>query len=301
MSRSFMGREIIATVAAIGLIGTAANAILVDGAAELDYGAPRAVQDTQTQFGDSTGTNNGSELDQGFGQVDGGTLYLMLAGNLQNNFNKVEIFIDSIAGGQNQLRGDNPDVDFNGLNRMGDDGGGNGLKFDAGFEPDFYYTFTWGNVPGEMFGNAAELLTLGGGSGGYLGSIAVPGGIGSGMMGAISVGFNDSNTAGVTGGTGPDSGAGVLTGLELGIPLSLIGNPTGDIMVSAFINGSGHDFLANQVLGGIGGGANLGEPRNVDFSLQDGDQFFTIPEPATGLLLGLGALVIAWRRRRVAG
>ena len=51
----------------------------------------------------------------------------------RRGFNKLDIFIDAIDGGQLKLRGDNPNVDFNGLNRMGDDGSNNGLRFDDEF------------------------------------------------------------------------------------------------------------------------------------------------------------------------
>ncbi|HEX7010851.1 MAG TPA: PEP-CTERM sorting domain-containing protein, partial [Phycisphaeraceae bacterium] len=66
-------------------------------------------------------------------------------------------------------------------------------------------------------------------------------------------------------------------------------------------NGGGHDFLSNQVLGGLSAGTgNLGEPRNVNFASQDGDQFFTvlIPEPASLVLCGIGGLLLASRCRR---
>ena len=55
----------------------------------------------------------------------------------------------------------NPDADFNGLNRMGDDGSGNGLKFDTGFEADYWIGFTNGNNPVQVFSNAAVLRTDG--------------------------------------------------------------------------------------------------------------------------------------------
>ncbi|MBX3357614.1 MAG: hypothetical protein KF745_04220 [Phycisphaeraceae bacterium] len=64
----------------------------------------------------------------------------------------------------------------------------------------------------------------------------------------------------------PTSGAGVSTGVEVSIPLANIGNPSeAAIRIAAFINGSNHDFMANQVVGGIPAQANLGEPRNVNF------------------------------------
>ena len=278
----------------------------VDGTADAEYGAALAVQNTETQFGDSNlgvvDFANGSELDQGFGTIANGVLYLHLAGNLESNFNKLEVFINTGAGGQNKLRGDNPDVDFNGLNRMGDDGSGNGLTFDAGVDPDFWLSMTGGNSPYQLFANYAELLTLGGGQGYYLGAgSAVSDGTldNSGFNPhGIKVTINNSNTGGVGGGTGLDDGSGVTTGIEWAIPLSALGDASGPLDICTFINGSGHDFLSNQVLGGIGGGANLGEPRNVNFGNIDGSQRFTVvPEPGTLALLALAGLASMRRRR----
>ena len=122
--------------------------------------------------------------------------------------------------------GDNPDVDFNGLNRMGDDGGGNGLTFDAEFEPDHFLAFTGSGDPYVLYGHYAELLTGGGGDGYFLGEG------GAGTDGTLTGGFNPNgiratidnrNTSGVVAGTGPDSGHGVTTGLELSIPLAALG------------------------------------------------------------------------------
>ncbi|GIV21735.1 MAG: hypothetical protein KatS3mg023_3486 [Armatimonadota bacterium] len=277
----------------------------IDGSWDPEYRI-LAVQDTQTGFGDSNlgmvDYANGSELDVAYGIVKNGWLYLLLAGNLESNFNKLEIFFDTRPGGQNRLRGDNPDVDFNGLNRMGDDGSGNGLTFDPDFEADFWMGVTGGGSPYRLYANYAELGSPGVGL--YLGNTgAVSDGVlvdGNNPFG-IRVTINNSNVGGVTGGTGSGSGMDVMTGVELAIPLSAIGSPTsGFIKVSAFINGSGHDYLSNQVLAGIGGGGNLGEPRLVNFGNIPGDQYFLVPVPEPSslsvLLLGLGAWAI--RRRR---
>ncbi|MCS6949103.1 MAG: dockerin type I domain-containing protein [bacterium] len=240
-----------------------------------------AVQDTQTGFGDSNlglvDYANGSELDVAYGVIKDGVLYLLLAGNLESNFNKLEIFFDTRPGGQNRLRGDNPDVDFGGLNRMGDDGSGNGLTFDPDFAADFWIGVTGGGAPYRLYANYAELGNPGVGL--YLGNTgAVSDGVlvdGNNPFG-IRVTINNSNVAGVTGGTGVGNGAGVLTGVELAIPLSAIGNPSGPFKVCVFINGLFHDFLSNQVLAGIGGGGNLGEPRQVNFGSIPGNQYFVV-------------------------
>lgn len=274
---------VLASAASFALAGVALAAPpVVDGTLDAAaYGPAKKLQDTPTGFGDSTlgnvGTANGSELDAAYGVIAGGKLHLFFAGNLESNFNKIEIFIDSKLGGQNKLRGDNAGVDFGGLNRMGDDGSNNGLKFDADVEADY-----WIGGTGEgtaLYGNYAVLETTGGGAGFYVGtgSYGSDGTLTGGDVGAPSIllTINNSNTAGVDD-TNVNDPSTVTTGIEVAIPMADIGNPIGKIRVSAFINGSSHDFLSNQVLGGIGGGSNLGEPRNVDFANIVGDQFFSV-------------------------
>ena len=234
----------------------------LDGDAQADYGAALSIQNTQTQYGDSTlgliDYANGSELDAAYGTIRGGVLYLVLAGNLESNWNTIDIFIDSASGGQNRLRGDNPDLDLNGLNRMGDDGSGNGLTFDAGFAPDYWLSFKGGDVGfGYYFaGFYAELPTGGSGQGYWLGNgDTETGGELSGGTNphGIRATIDNSNTAGVIAGIGADSGAGVTTGWELSVPLSAIGDPAGAIEVCAFINNGTHDWMSNQMLGPISG------------------------------------------------
>jgi hypothetical protein len=310
-------RTTLSLIATLGVAASAsAQAIVLDGALDAAYGKPVVVQDTQTGFGNaSSGTidfTNGSELNAAHATIVDGVLYLMLTGNLESNFNKLEVFIDAVAGGQNQLRSDNSGVDFNGLLRMGDDPATpkvvEGLKFDEGFEADLWVGLTCGGGPFAVYMNSAELLTGGGGSGGYLGSG------GAGLAGAqifesgLGFGLDNSNTLGVDGGTGLASGAGVTTGVELRIPLTAIpGYKSGDLKVCVFINGGGHDFISNQVLAPLGGGNNLGEPRTVNFADIPSDQFFVVSNggggnscPADLNLDGvvdsadLGALLSAW-------
>ena len=254
--------------------------VVMDGFADAAYGDPIAVQDTMTGFGDASiglfDFCDGSEIDAIYGFIDDERLNLLLAGNVQSNYNHLELFIDYVEGGQNRIRGDNPGVNFNALGRMGDDGNGNGLTFDEGFEADVYLEFNCGGEKEfSFFASAAQMLTDGGGTGLELG------GAGSGEVlsnfNGMQVALDNSNVAGVVGGNDIDDGSGVLTGVELSIPLDrFVDYAGGDIKVCAFINSSDHSYVSNQAIGGIGGGANLEESRNVDFSAISGDQFVVI-------------------------
>jgi len=251
---------------------------------------------------------NGSEIDGAFGRLFGSQLRVGLSGNLESNFNKLDFFFDVRAGGQNKLRGDNPNVDFNGLNRMGDDGTGNGLRFDSGFEADYWVGYTIGGANPEHYLNAAVLATGGGGPGFFInGSNDKPnnpiiGGGGPRLGGPLSIASNNSNIVGVNSfGNPPDSPPGsVDTGVELWIDLAELGwDGVSPIRMAAFVNGGSHDFASNQWVGGLPATTpNLGEPRFIDLNQFAGNQYVTIiPGPGTLVLLGLGGLV-ALRRRR---
>ncbi len=165
-----------------GAVSMCTATVTMDGEVDAAYGAALWTQTLATQFGDSNLGSidyaNGSEIDGLYGFVcnadlgDGAQdyLFIVVTGNLESNFNKLDLFFDTGAAGQNQLRGDNPNVDFNGLNRMGDEGSGNGLRFDAGFESSFYLTFTGGGDPYATFANYAQTPAAGGGEGAFIGS-----------------------------------------------------------------------------------------------------------------------------------
>ena len=271
--------------------GPQTGPLLVDGQVDELYGEPISIQDTETAFGNSDlgliNYANGSEIDALSARVDEGMLYLMFHGNLESNFNKLDVFIDAIPNeGQNRLRDDNPAVKFGGLNRMGGDGSGDepGLLFDPGFEPDFWCDFTCGGDFGTTFTtymNWSQLLTAGG-EDAVIG-FAGPGGPGAGQAifggNGMIASIDNSNTGGVRGGDGIGDGSGVTTGVEFAIPLSVLGYTDGDALkVAAFVNGPEHNFVSNQVIGPLGGRPNLGEPRTVDFGSIPGDQFAVIVE-----------------------
>ncbi len=247
-------------------------------------------------------------------------LFLFIGGNLETNLNNIEIFIDTDSGtGQPTLVFDdpddpadfgNPDVDFGALQRMGgpfdDDmdpltADQPGFTFDAGFEAEYYYSFR-GNAAGEFFGNFARLARVlpedpnspgdpDPGVGINLGTYDITSGAtaSGGDRGSEPTLFalNNSNVAGVEGDVdqfGSTAGAAsVATGFEIGIDLSDINyDPTnGDTLkVTVFINGNGHSFVSNQFLGGACTD-ELGEPRLVDLSAIDGDQFVELVPAAT--------------------
>ncbi len=199
-------------IAFIGFVlaaaGTASAQPVVNGTVDPVYGPIQWVQSNYTGFGNSSSghidTANGSEIDGLFATVCGNTLYLTLTGNLESNFNKLDLFFDTVAGGQNRLRGDNPNVNFNNLNRMGDDGSGNGLTFDTAFNADYFLSFTCGGSPFATYADFARLRVDAndGGVGRYLGSG------GAGTDGTLSGGdnpdgiritINNSNIGGVIG------------------------------------------------------------------------------------------------------
>ncbi len=185
------------------------------------YGPFVAIQTTNTDFGNNSGIQSGSELDAAYFWNDDSNLYLMFTGNLENNFNRANIFIDSVPGGENVLTADIN----NGGNNPTNDGWANkhaGMRFDAGFSPDFLLIARAGVFMGNTFdldfcsvGNAGVVVT---GANLFNGS---PWGFNGMLLNGIRVGFDDTNTNGVGGGIGPAdqaAAAAVTTGLEFTIP-----------------------------------------------------------------------------------
>lgn len=297
---------------------------IVDGTRDGAYGGPIAVQSVETQFGDSSGgLSGGGELNAAYATIDGGRLYLMLTGNIEPNFNKLSLFIDSRPGGENVLS-NQLQYDFNNVSQNF-----GGLTFDAGFEADYHLYSRWGggafsvdvvdrtNGP-AVTGNGAE-ASVGAGTPVQSGLIN-PGNNGANSVGGRTItgfitqpiifGFNNNNSGGVLGGTGAANAAAAIaatTGLELSIALADLGNP-GVIRIHAVYGNGDNNYHSNQTLaglpagtgnlGGNGAGGFTGSLSGVNFNNFAGNQYFTIvvPEPAT-----LGLMAGAWltmRRRR---
>jgi len=246
----------------------------IDGTKDAEYGAAKAVQTVETGFGD-----NDNELNAAYATCVDGRLSLMITGNLEDNFNKIEIFIDSKAGGQTVF-----DSSGNGnAERM------DGLAFDAGFAADYHLFVRRGTDTFDL-----DFADLGAQtSSSHLDFLAGGGATGSGSTGTgvnaspILAGFDNSNIGGV-GGSAPNAAnqaaaLAVTTGVELGIALADLGYDGSPIRVMVGLNGAGHDYWSNQFLGGLaapqgnlggdGSGGFTGEGA-IDFTLFGGNQYF---------------------------
>ena len=268
--------------------------VQVNGVKDALYGPAVSVQTVQTGFGD-----NQNELNAAYAHVQNGKLHLLLTGNLQDNFNKLEIFIDSI---------DNDGV-FDYVS-AGNDNTANmeGMVFDDGFRPEFHLIARRGsgkfdldiaNIVDLTFDNYENILSFG--TTGY-------GSTGTGDVNAspIRVAYDASNTGGVTGGSAAADNTAALavtTGLEICIDLADLGSPTGEIRIAAMINNSDHNYLSNQVLGGLpantgnlggdGAGNFTGNLGGIDFNTFAGDQFFVVDTAAPASPFRIAGVALA--------
>ncbi|MEM7577269.1 MAG: hypothetical protein AAF328_07310, partial [Planctomycetota bacterium] len=257
------------------LAGTAASAQpVIDGIVDASYGNAVSVQTIQTQFGDVTDPllPNGSELNAAYAQFDETNLYLTFTGNLEPNFNKLVVFFDSVAGGQQTIDPLNNPVNFD--SRIGNGNanawdalapiaadpnadppvdGRSGLVFDNGFLPDYAMLFRRGETFDVDYAQMNQTAVAADEfsdifAGFNSGSPFLPL---EGVNHDFAVGHDDSNLAGVTGGTqaaDQAAAAAVTTGTEIQIPLAALGNPTGDVKITAFISSGSFDFFSNQFL-----------------------------------------------------
>jgi glycosidase len=268
------------------LITSASSQVTVDGTLGISegYGSPLTTQTINTGFGDNNSdisghSNGGSELDAVYGVAYNGYLYLFIAGNLEANGNNINIFIaDGQTGGQQTLE----------ISGSSGQTAMNGSTFSPGFNANLVFSFT--NSTTVLSVNEA-ILSGNSGTESHLGNVALNGGVGNNQNvggSGIAVGFNNLNTGGVNGNSGTVANEAwandVTTGLELAIPLSALGSPTGAIEVLVDINGNGFAYLSNQFLpglpvgtGNLGAGGSYGPGGGV-FNLSSApSEYFTVP------------------------
>ena len=139
--------QLLLAAAAVVAVPAFASAQTVDGMLDVDYGLPLSVQDTRTGFGNNTDSSatvaTGSEIDGVFGNVSGGNLNLLVTGNLETNFNRLVLFFDTGAGGDNVV-GTTPTASAGIL------GDFNGLTFDSGFTANNFLVVNGGQQPGGV-------------------------------------------------------------------------------------------------------------------------------------------------------
>lgn len=302
-----MARRLLLFVMCVLTLPTLAQPV-VNGSLDVDYGPPLTVQTVETSFGDFVppGDLTGAELDAGYATIVGGRLYVLLTGNI-DPVQTLDVFIDSVPGGENVLS-NVPSYD------AGRSANFNGMTFDAGFTADYHLFARFGGVTTTDPFTAAFVARQGGaaamvpGSDGATantvalqasGTIA-PGDIGANASGtaltqALAFAINDNNGAGVAGGTAAANGAAaaaVTTGIEFSIALADLGNPAPGSVIRIFaaINNTDHNFLSNQLLGGVpapqvslggdGAAGFTGSLAGINLNNFAGDQFFSVTVPA---------------------
>ena len=287
----------------LAVVAAAANAQVIDGTAnDAAYGAAKFVQTSATQFGNATNGElgqslGGSEINQVFATYNALGISIAVTGNLENNYNKLALFIDTGNGGENVIGAtQGSTTDFGWLGSL------NGLTFDAGFNAShaLWYRYGGGGAPNQGFVSLASLGASGSDIINASNNTLATNAVSTIVDGGFSFAFNHSNTAGVDGGSAAGASS-VLTGMEVFIPWASLGvvNP-GIIKVAGFVSSSGQ-FLSNQVIGGDALANNLGNAGQVNFANIAGNQYVeVVPEPMTMTALGLGLAALAARKRRKA-
>ncbi len=303
----------------LALSSTVVKGFTIDGTADAGYGPAIVSQQLGTSTFKNTETNidaaNGSELDAAYGVISNGVLYLVIAGNLDtggtdltgNSFDKLNIFFMTGPGGDHTL-GTNYSaaVDFGHMNNLGVNGGTQqngdpGLTFDNDFAANYWIGVTVGpGGAGPKFNvNYEQVCAFCPGI--FLGAVnpsnTPPNNIVVNAQTGIQAALNNSNTNGVQmdlngceANGAPFNPQNVRTGVELEIPLSAIGNPTGQVSICAFITDDQYESMYNQVLAPINGGpsecqGSFGDASGVNFSTLPGTHSFTITVPPCNAFL----------------
>lgn len=216
-----------------------------------------ATQNNATGLGD-----NISELDQLYVRPDATGLRIGITGDLAANSTGLVLFLDTVSGGQNPLTtAGYPDPSS--VSAM------NGLRFDAGFQPDhLLYINAYGPT---VYVDQFTLPTSGSTTKTYRGNGTVNSGSGVLAGGTnpngMQVAMNNTNVLGVTDADADAAGAAAaVNGFDLFIPYADIGvtySPSTTIGLVAFVVRS-NGQVSNQWLPGLGGGyPNLGTAPNM--------------------------------------
>jgi hypothetical protein len=296
------GGQII-TIDQAGVVLPPYGIVTVDGTKDPYYGCPLVVQTLGTSFGKNTSMNlayaGGSELDAAYGLIQNKVLFLFLAGNLQNNYNHLNIFFAGGTGVLNSLTNVEPQVSYNLLNNMGSLSLGSQVTFDSGFKPDYWMGVNIGGSPTTYYLDYAQLWPGGTNASGaatnwyYVGFSTPTNGtlVPATNPFLIQATVNNSNTNGVDGSScatnsayqlNSVAAATVTNGIELAIPLQALGSPTGVIEVCAFISNDNGTYISNQILGPIatsgcqGNLASGGTSNVVNFGSLPGQHYFLV-------------------------
>jgi hypothetical protein len=329
---------ILATLAILNL-SPASRAATVDGAVSLgEYGAPLAIQDTPTGYGDTDGVMFfGSELDAIYGNLIPGGIELALTGNIEDGTgNSIVIFLDVraggavdtiLGGGYGQLgsfggqRTDDWGNDVDGGPGVTNTAGGSSI-LDPGFDPDISIEINAGDGFGNYHINIIDMTLLNDDINitdvdQFLGSNLLGGGAvtqtytrddgdtAKGSGGMITHALDNSNTGGVTTSDASDPTS-ASTGLEMLLSSDFLQvDPGHKIRILAFITNPSGEFLSNQFLPGLGGVANLDNPGGLGgvplFDAREfaGDQFVClVPEPTAVVLCLMSGIALRRVRSR---
>ncbi|HUB26286.1 MAG TPA: PEP-CTERM sorting domain-containing protein [Tepidisphaeraceae bacterium] len=258
------------------------------------YAGQASVQTIITAFGlasnnanNAAGSPGGSELDAAYGTVANGNLYLLFAGDFQNNGNVLQVFVQGGSGGQNTL--EVPVAASAGATSGANLSNMNNSVFSPGFAPTMA-------VEVSVSGAAATVNTYSLSSAGasastannYPNAVSLTSGVGSNQNvdgNGTAVGITDTSASAQTADTGTAQGAtisdalvgtsittpslyeSVPGGIELGIPISLLAgtDPSQSFEVLAALNGSKDSGETNQDLPGLNID-NLGIKRAATYS-----------------------------------
>ncbi len=249
--------------------GTALAGPPLDGTREpANYPTALAVQTTQTGFGDANNGSlfaNGGELDAFYATNDATDLIVMLTGNLEANGNGLVIWIDNTA----DATGNSTAPNISGGDGYFSSGKLGGTIFPSGFNADYGIVVKCFNNPLEWRYQVADLRgtgSTGSGQGNFnTGATSNPA---VNTQSGFTFALNNSNTAGVSAGSGAGSGGDLVnTGLEFAIPRSAIGSPTNgtEIRMIAMYANADFNFWSNQVLPGLATpGGNIGSSFPVN-------------------------------------